>query len=247
MRIRPALPLVIAVAMVASGCGGSSGGSGDPPEPAFQADRFAADSATVDNPYFPLIPGTTYVLEGDTEEGRERNEVSVSHDTREILGVLCAVVVDRVYLDGELVEETFDWYAQDMDGNVWYMGEDSREYEGGEVVSTAGSWEAGRDVAGLGTAAQPGIIMKGAPRVGDSYRQEYYEGEAEDMALVVAADETVTLADGTIYEHCLETREWSPLEPDVVEHKYYAPGVGVVLEALEDGSERMELVSVPSP
>ena len=200
-----------------------------------------ADFVTqIDNQYLPMTPGTTFVYDGESEDGKERIEVEVTHETKEILGVTCIVVRDRVWIDGELVEDTFDWFVQDKDGNVWYLGEDSKEYEGGKVVSTEGSWEAGVD------GAKPGIIMKGNPQVGDAYRQEYYEDEAEDMAEVLSLDESVSVPYGT-FDNCLKTQEWTPLEPDVVENKYYAPGVGVVMEvAVEGGSERVELVEVRS-
>jgi hypothetical protein len=192
----------------------------------------------VDNPYFPLTPGTTRIYEGETEDGLERIEVVVTHDTREILGISCIVVRDTVSLDGELVEDTFDWYAQDKDGNVWYMGEDSKEYEDGEVVSTAGSWEAGVD------GAQPGIIMQAHPQVGAAYRQEYYAGEAEDMAEILSLTETASVPYGS-FDALLMTKEWTPLEPGVAEQKYYAAGTGLVLEVMvEGGTGRVELVDV---
>ena len=192
----------------------------------------------VDHPYFPLTPGTTMVYEGETEEGIERIEVTTLPETKEILGIQAAVVRDTVWLDGELIEDTFDWFAQDKDGNVWYMGEESREYEDGEVVSTAGSWEAGVD------GAQPGIIMKADPQIGDTYRQEYYVGEAEDMAEVINLDESAAVAYGA-FDNLLVAKEWNPLEPGVVEHKYYAPGVGLVLEeVVEGGTGRVELVAI---
>ena len=147
------------------------------------------------------------------------------------------MVEDRVYLEGELIEETFDWYAQDKEGNVWYMGEDSAEYENGVKVSTEGSWEAGVD------GAQPGIIMKANPRVGDSYRQEYYAGEAEDMAAVVAVDQSVSVASGD-YNGCIKTLEWTPLTADSEEYKYLCPDVGLALETLGDGSEPIGLVEI---
>ncbi len=194
--------------------------------------------AQIDNQYLPMTPGTTFVYDGESEDGKERIEVEVTHETKEILGVTCIVVRDRVWVDDELAEDTFDWFAQDEDGNVWYFGEDSKEYEGGKLVSTGGSWEAGVD------GAKPGIIMKGDPQVGDAYRQEYYEDEAEDMAEVLSLNESVSVPYGS-FENCLKTQEWTPLEPDVVENKYYAPGVGVVLEvAVEGESERVELVEV---
>lgn len=192
--------------------------------------------AGIDNEYFPLTPGTTFIYQGETEEGIERIEDYVTHQSREILGVTCTVVRDKVWVDDELVEETFDWYAQDKEGNVWYFGEDSKEYENGVVVGTEGSWEAGVD------GAKPGIIMEGNPRIGDSYRQEYYEGEAEDMGEVLSLNESVSVPYGS-FENCLKTKDWTPLEPGIVAHKFYAPGVGLVLE-IEAGLERVELVDI---
>jgi len=192
----------------------------------------------IDNPYFPLTPGTTFVYEGEDEDETVRDEVFVTNETKTVMGVNTIVVRDRVFEDGELAEETFDWYAQDKDGNVWYFGEDSKDYEDGEVVSTAGSWEAGVD------GAQPGIIMEGNPQVGDTYRQEYYAGEAEDMAEVLSLNESVTVAYGS-FEDCLKTKEWTPLEPGIEENKYYASGTGIFLEmAVKGGSERLELVDI---
>jgi uncharacterized membrane protein YkoI len=192
----------------------------------------------VNHPYFMLTPGTTFVYEAQTEDGLERIEVTVMPETKQILGIVCVVVRDTVWVDGELVEDTFDWYAQDKDGNVWYMGEDTKEYEDGAVVTTAGSWEAGVD------GAQPGFIMEAHPQVGDSYRQEYYAGEAEDMAEVLHLSETASISYGT-FDEVLVTKEWSPLEPGVAEHKYYAPGVGLILEVVvEGGSGQVELVDV---
>ncbi len=127
--------------------------------------------AGVDNPYFPLVPGTKFVYEGLSDGEMEHNEVVVTHDTRDILGVTCVVVHDTVSVAGVVIEDTYDWYAQDKDGNVWYMGEDTKEYEDGEVVSTEGSWEAGVD------NAKPGVIMWAAPQPGEPYYQEYYEGK----------------------------------------------------------------------
>lgn len=194
--------------------------------------------AEIDNPYLPLKPGTTFIYQGETEDGTDRNEMVVTHDTKNILGVTCIVVWDRVWLEGELIEATYDWYAQDKDGNVWYFGEDSNDYENGKVVSTKGSWEAGVD------GAKPGIVMKGNPQIGDSYRQEYYKGEAEDMGDVISLNESVTVPYGS-FDNCLKTKDWTPLEPDFVEHKYYAPGVGVVLVVMvEGGDERVELIDI---
>ena len=191
--------------------------------------------ARIDNPYLPLTPGSRWVYE--SEDGSERIEVVVLEETRDILGITATVVRDTASEDGAVIEDTFDWYAQDRDGNVWYLGEDTREYEDGEVVSTAGSWEAGVD------GAQPGIIMPGTPSAGQRHRQEFYAGEAEDMAEVLQLDATETVAFGA-FEELLVIREWTPLEPEIVEQKYYARGIGLVLELKVAGeSGRVELVS----
>ena len=195
----------------------------------------------VDNPFFPLVPGTAYVYVSysgiPTSTSNERNEVVVTNQTRVVIGVTCTVVWDRVWQDGSLVEETYDWYAQDEDGNVWYFGEDSKEIEHGIVVSTEGSWEAGVD------GARPGIIMMGHPVVGEEYRQEFYKGEAEDMARVMALNKTVITHYGT-FANCLQTKEWTPLEHGSAESKYYAPGIGLIIEVdFETGTEGMELES----
>lgn len=203
--------------------------------PLIEPSDFVSD---ITNRYFTAVPGNNFVYESDTEDGLERIEVYVTNETRVVMGVTARVVWDRVWLDGELIEDTKDWYAQDAEGNVWYFGEDSKELEDGSVVNTEGSWEAGVD------DAQPGIIMKADPRVGDSYRQEYYAGVAEDMGEVLALDETVTMRSGT-FAGCLKTRDWTPLETGSDTHKYYCPDAGwVVLEvALEDG-QRTELVDI---
>ena len=190
----------------------------------------------VDNPYLPLIPGTTWVYEGEDDGEAERVEVEVLDETREIQGITATVVRDTVYVDGELAEDTYDWYAQDTDGNVWYLGEDSHEYEDGEAVNAEGSWEYGKD------GALPGIVMLAHPEVGDAYRQEYYVGEAEDMGEVLEVGVTVEIGLGS-YEDVLVTQDWNPLEPDVVEQKSYARGVGLILEEkVEGGDGTIELI-----
>ncbi len=192
----------------------------------------------VDNSYFPLAVGTTFILEGESDGEDIRVEMSVTDQTKEILGVTTIVVREREWEDGELVEDTLDWYANDNEGNVWYFGEDSKEYDDGEVASTAGSWESGVD------GAEPGILMKADPKVGDVYQQEYYEGEAEDMAEVLSLDESVSVEYGS-FDNCLQTKEWTPLEPGVEENKFYASGVGLLLEvAVTEGNERLELVEI---
>lgn len=206
----------------------------EPHNPAINPANFTTD---IDNPYFPLKPGTVWTYEGETEDGLESIAVEVTDQTREVAEVTCVVVRDTVRLDGEVLEDTYDWYAQDNNGNVWYMGEDTKEYEDGVVVSTEGSWEAGVD------GAMPGIVMEAKPKIGDSYRQEYYRGEAEDLAGVISLNESVEVPLGS-YENCLKTREWTPIEPDVLEYKYYAPGVGMVMEVDVKTGEGAKLVKI---
>ena len=192
----------------------------------------------IDNTFYPMKPGTKYFYETETGDGHERNETYITHETKTILGVVCTVVDDKVWLNDSLVEATLDWYAQDKDGNVWYFGEDSKEYENGKVVSTSGSWEAGVD------GAKTGIIMKANPQVGDSYRQEYYFDEAEDLADVLSLKESATVPYGS-FTNCLKTKDYTPLDTEVVENKHYAPGIGIVLEVMvKGGSERTELVDI---
>lgn len=190
----------------------------------------------VDNPFLPLVPGTTLRYRSTSDEGVREIVVTVMPTTKVIAGVPCTVVHDVVSEDGEVREDTWDWYAQDRDGNVWYFGEDTKEYERGKV-STEGSWTTGVN------GAKPGIIMPAHPTVGQMYRQEYLVGEAEDEGQIIALDETVTVAAGT-FSGCIKTKEWTRLEPGVLEHKYYAPGVGIVAEVMiEGGTEREELIS----
>jgi hypothetical protein len=192
----------------------------------------------IDNKYFPLKPGTTFVYQGNSGGNPERDVMTVTHSTKRIMGVKCVVVDDRVFAKGKLGEKTFDWYAQDKKGNVWYFGENSKAYKNGKV-STGGSWEAGK------AGAKPGIIMQAHPKVGQSYRQEYYKGSAEDMAKVLKLNGSAKVPFGSFDHNSLLTKEWSPLEPGVVEHKYYAAGVGDIKEVTVKGpSETLGLVNV---
>jgi hypothetical protein len=169
----------------------------------------------VDNEYFPMKPGTTFLYEG----GTQHSQMSVTNQTKKVMGVECVVVDHKEWEGDMLIERTYDWFAQDMKGTVWYFGEDTKEYEEGKVVSTKGSWEAGVD------GAKAGIIMQADPKVGQSYYQEYYPGEAMDMARVLSFDASVTVAYGS-FDEVLETREWTPLQPGFSEKKYYVRGVG---------------------
>jgi len=192
----------------------------------------------VDNPYLPLVPGTTYtLLEKEGKDTRE-NVVTVMPDTKLIMGVTCTVVHDVVNEKGVLKEDTYDWYAQDKQGNVWYFGEDTKEFKDHGVVETEGSWE-----AGVGRN-RPGIIMPGQPKPGAPFRQEYGPGHAEDMGQVIALHETVTVPAGT-FKDCVRTKEWSLLEPGH-ERKWYARGVGVV-RTESTTKEVATLISVTKP
>jgi hypothetical protein len=191
----------------------------------------------VTNTYFPLVPGTEYTY----FDGTETDLVVVMRQSKRILGVATTVVHDRVFVNGSLTEDTFDWYAQDAAGNVWYFGEDSKELLDGEVVSTEGSWQAGVD------GAMPGIVMLAEPQDGDAYAQEDAPGVAEDEAKVVSLDETVTVPYGT-FTGCLETSETTHLDPGLHERKFYARGVGLVLELTPKGGRgRAELTGITSP
>jgi hypothetical protein len=195
----------------------------------------------IDNPYWPMAPGSRWVYrETDGEGGKQRVEVAVTDRAKSILGIRATVVHDVVSEDGQLVEDTFDWYAQDKWGNVWYMGEDTKEYEEGKVVSTEGSWEAGVD------GAQAGIIMPAELEVGTVYRQEYYEGEAEDAGEILSLDEQVHVPYGS-FAGVLMTKDSNLLDPDALEHKFYAPGVGTPLAfPVSGGAGREELLRFES-
>jgi hypothetical protein len=200
----------------------------------------ASFTADVDNRYWPMQPGTRWTYREVDEEGKEVVVVvTVTSETKEIAnGITARVVRDSVMEDGELIEDTFDWYAQDADGNVWYLGEDTAEFENGKVKTKAGSWEAGVD------GALPGVIIPAEPADDMSYRQEYYAGEAEDNGEVLAVGEQVEVPAGH-YTDALVTKDTTALEPDVVEFKFYAPDVGPVLTlGVSGGGGREELVKV---
>ncbi|MFE6964306.1 hypothetical protein ACFVAJ_04275 [Agromyces sp. NPDC057679] len=193
----------------------------------------------IDNPYWPMEPGTRWTYRETDPDGELTVEVTVTSETREIAnGIEARVVRDTVRRGDELVEDTFDWYAQDEAGAIWYLGEDTAEFEDGEIVSTEGSFEAGVD------GALPGIIMPADPRPGMEYRQEYLAGEAEDQGAVLGTEELVEVPYGA-FTGALLTRDTTPLEPDVEELKFYARDVGPVLTvSVSGGAGREELVSV---
>ncbi|WP_167043217.1 hypothetical protein [Salinibacterium sp. ZJ454] len=208
----------------------------------YQPDLTAADTvAAIDNQYLPLEVGSRWVYEGESDGELERTEVVVTDQRRTVMGIDAVVVRDTVTVNGQLVEDTFDWFTQDTDGNVWYLGEDVKEYDDAGNVSTAGSWEAGVD------GALPGIVMPGVPRVGAAYRQEFYPGEAEDLMQVLRVDERMTVTFG-YFEQVITTQEWNPLEPEVVEEKSYAPGIGIIVEkTVRGGSGTAELIELNAP
>lgn len=199
-------------------------------------------STTVDNPYLPYTPGTVmrYRTSG-TGGGSGTDVVKVLHRTRVVDGVETVVVRDVARVGGSVVELTWDWFAQDSSGRVWYFGEATRTVRNGKIVSTEGSWEAGKH------GAKAGIVMLAPPKVGRTYRQEFRAGVAEDMATVLAVHARASVPYGS-FRNVVKTKDFSPLEPTVVENKYYARGIGSVLEAeVKGGTERLELVSVTRP
>ncbi|MEX2236694.1 MAG: hypothetical protein WEB00_04045 [Dehalococcoidia bacterium] len=191
----------------------------------------------IDNPYFPLIPFTTFVYEGETDSGQEQVEVQVSNETRLILGIRATVVFERISLNGDLVESTANFYAQDTDGNVWYLGQEREDFSG-TVVTTFGSFEAGVD------GAHAGIVMLADPQVGDEYLQEYYPGVAEDYAKVLAVDANANVALGQ-HENCLKTEDINPFQARIVRNRFYCAGVGLVLVVtVRGGDDRIELIQI---
>ena len=245
LRYLAALPLLALAA-----CGGEEPAGPEPvassAPPLPQKDEpFELDPAdfvgTIDNPYWPMTPGSRWVYrETDADGTVQRVVVTVTDRTKVIEGIEATVVRDTVTEDGEVVEDTFDWYAQDRWGNVWYLGEATKEYDG-DKVSTEGSWEAGVD------GAQAGLVMPATPRVGDGYAQEHREGVAEDRAQILSVDERRVVPFGT-YDAVVQTEDTTPLEPGLVEHKYYARGVGAVFEEdVSGGSEVVELVGLRRP
>jgi hypothetical protein len=202
--------------------------------PSLFVDPAQIGKTVVPNPYFPLIRGKTWIYKG----GTETVTVTTTEDTRVILGVTCAVIHDVVEDNGEVIEDTKDWYAQDIYGNVWYFGEISQEFEDGELVSIEGSWTAGVD------GAKAGIIMKAAPAVGDVYRQEFSLGNAEDMGEVLSLTGSASVPAASCSGDCVVTKDFTPLQPGAIEHKYYKASVGFILEVNPKTRERVELVEI---
>lgn len=194
-------------------------------------------STVITNQYFPVPSDKKYIYEGTTEEGDERVEEMRLNETIMIMGVECVVVNFKAFVDDELVEEAWDWYAQANDGTVWYFGEAVDNYENGVLVNHEGAWKAGVD------GALPGIIMQAQPDNGEKYREEFYEGVAEDEAQVIQTQKDVTIDLGT-FENCITTRNWTKLEPGIIEQKIYAPGVGLIREINYREKVQIDLVSI---
>ena len=244
--LRSSMALLMAGLLTFTGCGSGTStppASTDPAEPVFALSLFSAPTV-MSNAYFPLPVGQARIFQTETEDGMETVLEQVLDTTRTVAGVPCVCVRVREWLGELIIEDSEDWYAQDDAGNVWYMGEAVINYEYDDddnLIGTNGdgSWEAAADVAGLGSNATAGIIMKADLKPGDSYSQEIYPGQAEDMGAIVALGEGVTLACGTLFT-CLKTRDWNPLEPDSTEYKYYAAGLGMVMSEDATGEERVE-------
>jgi hypothetical protein len=243
---RAVLVVAAGVLALAGGCG-DSGSDGSPrgqvpelpehDEPvALAPEQFSTD---IDNEYWPMRAGTRWIYREVDESGRQlRVVVTVTRATKRIAnGVTARVVRDTVTADRRVVEDTFDWYAQDADGNIWYLGENTAEFENGKISSREGSFEAGVD------GALAGVVMPAEPAVGAAYRQEYYAGEAEDNGEVLSTDEMAEVPAGH-FDQALLTKDTITTEPDVLEYKLYAPGVGPVLTlGVSGGAGREELVS----
>jgi len=236
--------LLVIVILVLAACGGTDDEASAPyelPQGSEPVELDPADFvAEIDNQYWPMAPGSRWVYrETDGQGGEQRIVVTVTERKKRILGIEATVVHDRVTEDGELVEDTHDWYAQDRWGGLWYLGEATTEYEDGKPVTTAGSWEAGVD------GAQAGLIIPPDPQPGMSYRQEHYAGEAEDRGKILRLDARTKVRFGS-FDELLETEDTNLLEPDVVERKFYAKGVGPILAITITGGDREELLRFSS-
>jgi hypothetical protein len=242
-RALAAIAATTAVALVAVGVVAASIADGEPtararscPKPPPLPSTFVA---RIDNAYLPLTPGTTWTYKGKLDGTPATDVFTVTHATKQILGVATTVVHDQVFVQGKLAEDTFDWFAQDADGNVWYFGEDTKELDrNGQVVTTDGSWEAGVD------NARAGIFMPAAPKVGQTFKQEDAKNVAEDCSTIADLNASVSTRYVTS-DQALRTEEFSLLEPDVLDNKFYVRDIGLVKEqTVEGGTDVLELVSV---
>jgi hypothetical protein len=244
-RVTGLVALVVAVAWVVpspgsamSSCALPHFGPGREYQPRIESARF---STNVDNKFFPLTPGTTLIYTGTKDGKKALNLVATTSRTKVIDGVITRVVEDRLYLNNVLEERTSDYYAQDRCGNVWYFGEDTATLDRqGNVISTEGSFHAGVD------GAQPGVFMQAHPQVGRKFRQEWYQGQAEDVFKVVSLSAPVTVPYGS-FDKALRSEETTALEPGVLDNKYFVEGIGEVTElAVKGPREKLRLVEIIS-
>jgi hypothetical protein len=239
--IRSIAVAIAVLALAACGGGGSKSKSSSPsslPQGTKPVKLDPADFTTnIDNPYWPMRPGSHWVYR-EVENGEtQRVDVTVTNQTKTLAGIEARVVHDRVSRNGETLEDTYDWYAQDSAGNLWYLGEDTAEYENGKLKTKEGSWAAGVD------GAEPGVVVPASPKQGMTYREEYYASHAEDGAEVLGVNSQVQVPFGR-FKNAMLTRNFSTIEPTVEEMKLYAKGVGPVMELLiSGGSGRTELLS----
>lgn len=246
------LILVFISILVSAGCSDNTGiltataetSQHSSPQGGYTVNLTRADFVqVVDNTYFPLIPGMRW--EYEIRRGGvvvEKDVVEVLKETRQVNGILATVVRDTVFAGDKLTEDTYDWFAQDKDGNVWYVGESVDNYVGGVVVNHSGSWEWGVD------GALPGIIMWADPaaHINEEYYQEYFVGHAEDKGRVLSVTESITVPFGS-FDNVVKTRDFSTLEIFVNETKFYAPGIGLIKEGDANAAEEVLLVSFTKP
>jgi hypothetical protein len=230
-----------AVLALLSACGddddnGSDSNSSEEPTPAAEEIDPADFQAEVTNPYFAQPVGLSRAFEGEEDGVLIRVEETVLEETETVAGVETTILEVNEYEDGELVEHTLDYYAQHVDGSVYYFGEDVDNYEDGEVVDHDGTWHAGED------GALPGLYMPANPEVGQQFEQERAPGIAEDESEIVEVGLAVETAAGS-FEDCIKTEDYAPLD-DATEHKYYCPDVGLVREESEEG-DLLDLVEIP--
>ncbi|MDQ3156646.1 MAG: hypothetical protein M3Q98_07980 [Actinomycetota bacterium] len=238
---------ITGILLLVTACGTADTQAGKEPGPdglpqgSQQVKLDPADFTTkIDNPYWPMVPGTQRTFrELDSDGSVVSVVITITSETKRIAnGIEARVVRDTVRRDGKIIEDTFDWYAQDSKGSVWYLGEDTAEFENGKITSRHGSFEAGVD------GALPGIAMPANPKDGLAYRQEYYKGEAEDNGEVLSVKEMVDVKHGH-FDKVLLTKDSITIDPDVLEYKFYAPGVGPVLTLdISGGAGREELVKI---
>jgi hypothetical protein len=241
---------VLSMASVGASCGSSDHAASPRPvidpgdDGRYHASLDPNDTVEViDNPYLPLRPGMRWVYKGSEDGVDQIDTVEVTTEHHDVMGVSAVVVRDTVTERGKVVELTDDWYTQDTEGNVWYLGENTAEYANGKVTSREGTWEWGTH------RGQPGIAMPAHPKVGMKYREEFDKGNAEDAAEVLRTTDRAQVPTGT-YTRVLVVREWTRLEPKIVEYKKYAPGVGEIEEGITRGGQAhmslVEFTPVPS-